>query len=218
MLNVESSAQKDQCARNENTAITFALLVTKPDHRQLRPEIFSKSPSFMGVLSMEQHDQTNLTNDYPRTFLEQMHREPSCEWCKHPEQPLYRAGFCRHCYRINREVSKLESQIRECKRRKQSISHYLLFRLKTARKMVYLAKAEGSTYGNIHKKNVLGSNLELQFSQLSKALIKKDLYDGNAANLFDWSFSPDQKRLIYYLLSKLMRERSRRARRGRAMG
>lgn len=84
--------------------------------------------------------------------------------------------------------------------------------------MVYLAKAEGSTYGNIHKKNVLGSNLELQFSQLSKALIKKDLYGGNAANLFDWSFSPDQKRLLYYLLSKVIRHRERKARRGIAMG
>jgi len=83
--------------------------------------------------------------------------------------------------------------------------------------MVYLAKAEGANYGNIHKKNVAGSNLELQFSQVSKALIRKDLYDGNTANVFDWSFSPDQKRLIFYLLSRVIRHRERSARRSIAM-
>ncbi len=166
---------------------------------------------------MQRHDQTNLTNDYPRTFLEQMHSEPSCQWCKHPEQPLFRAGFCRHCYRINREASRLESQIEECKSRNQSVSPYLLSRLKTARKMVDLAKMEGSAYGDLHRKNVTGLDLEHQFSMLTKAIFKKDLYYGEA-NLFDWSFSADQKRLIYFLLAKLMREHSRRTRRGIAIG
>jgi hypothetical protein len=74
--------------------------------------------------------------------------------------------------------------------------------------MVHLAKMEGSAYGDIHKKGVTGSEFEQQLSMLSNALFKKDLYY-REANLFDWSFSPEQKRLIYYLLSKLMRERSR---------
>ncbi len=160
----------------------------------------------------------DTTNDYPIQFLEQIHTGPVCEWCKHPEQPVYRAGFCRHCYRIRREVSKLESQIQDRKRAKGLVPSDLRFRLRTARKKVYLAKAEGSNYGNIHKKNILGLDIERQLSQLSEALVKKDLYDGNAANAFDWSFSPDQKRLIYYLLSKLIRHRGRKARRGIAMG
>jgi len=63
----------------------------------------------------------DTTNDYPIRFLEQIHKGPSCEWCKHPEQLVYRAGFCRHCYRIRREVSKLESQIQDRKRKKQFV-------------------------------------------------------------------------------------------------
>jgi hypothetical protein len=165
---------------------------------------------------MQRHCQTNFTNDYPRTFLEQIHREPSCEWCKHPEKSLYAAGLCRHCYRIRQKVSNLESTVRLCKERKQSISFGLDFRLKTARKMVNLAKMEGSRYGNLDRKNVTGVDLEHQFSLLSKSLVREDLYFG-LANLFDWSFSPDQKRLIYYLISKVMREQSRRSRRGRAI-
>jgi hypothetical protein len=83
--------------------------------------------------------------------------------------------------------------------------------------MVHLAKMEGSAYGDLHRKDVTGLDLEHQFCLMSKSLVRKDLYFGDA-NLFDWSFSPDQKRLIYYLLSKVMRQRQRRARRGRAMG
>jgi hypothetical protein len=166
---------------------------------------------------MQRHRQTNLTNDYPRTFLEQMHKGPSCEWCKHPEESLYAAGLCRHCYRIRQKVSNLKSKVRLCKERKQSISFDLDFRLKTAGKMVQFAKMEGSRYGNLDRKNVTGLDLEHQFSLLSTSLVREDLYFGHA-NLFDWSFSPDQKPLIYYLLSKVMRQRERKARRGRAMG
>lgn len=166
---------------------------------------------------MQRHGQTNLASDYPRTFLEQMHRGSCCKWCKHPEKSLYAVGLCSHCYRIRQKVSNLESRVRLCKERKQSISFDLDLRLKTARKMVHLAKMEGSAYGDLHRKDVTGLDLEHQFCLMSKSLVRKDLYFGDA-NLFDWSFSPDQKRLIYYLLSKVMRQRQRRARRGRAMG
>jgi hypothetical protein len=166
---------------------------------------------------MQRHGQTNLASDYPRTFLEQMLRGPCCKWCKHREKSLYAAGLCSHCYRIRQKVSNLESTLRLCKERKQSISFDLDFRLKTARKMVNLAKMEGRRYGNLDRKNVTGLDLENQFSLLSKSLVREDLYFGHA-NLFDWSFSPDQQCLIYYLLSKLMREQSRRSRRGTAMG
>jgi hypothetical protein len=82
--------------------------------------------------------------------------------------------------------------------------------------MVQLAKMEGSAYDDIHTKDVTGLDIEHQFSSLSEALIKKDLYFGTT-NVFDRSFSPDQKRLIYYLLSKLWRGRLRRSRRSAAM-
>lgn len=166
---------------------------------------------------MQRHNQSAPTNEYPAKFLERIHSDATCQWCKHPEKPLHRAGLCRHCWKISREVSKLESRVQECKERKQSISFDLDFHLKSAKKMIHLAKMEGSAYGDIHRKDVTGLDLEHQFSLLSKALIRKDLFYGEA-NLFDWCFSLDQKRLIYYLISKLKRERLRRARRGRAKG
>ena len=85
----------------------------------------------------------------------------------------------------------------------------------TAREMERLAKDEGTAYGTIHKQEVDGIQLEFAFSRLSKAFIKQDLYH-HSANLFDWSFSQDQRRLIYYLLSKVLRKHSRRHRRSKA--
>ncbi len=165
---------------------------------------------------MEARNQTPPTKEYAARFLEQMHSDATCDWCKHPEKSLYRAGLCRHCYNISREVSKLESLAQKYKEIKRPVSFDLDLRLKAARKMVHLAKMEGSAYGDIHTKHVTGLDIEHLFSRLSKALIKKDLYYG-AVNVFDRSFSPDQKRLIYYLLSKLWRERLRRSRRSAAM-
>lgn len=165
---------------------------------------------------MKQQNQTPPINEYAARFLERMHSDATCEWCKHPEKSLYRASLCRHCYDISREASKLESQVEKCRRGQRPVPFELGFRLKSAKKMVQLAKMEGSAYGDIHTKDVTGLDIEHQFSSLSEALTKKDLYFGTT-NVFDRSFSPDQKRLIYYLLSKLWRERLRRSRRSAAM-
>src|SRR5688572_22316751 len=101
---------------------------------------------------MQHSNQTDPTNDYPTVFLERIHSDPTCDWCKHPEYSLYRAGLCRHCYNISREVCTLESKALERKHRKQSIAFHFDFRLKTAKKMVDLAKMEGAKYADIDRK------------------------------------------------------------------
>lgn len=164
---------------------------------------------------MEQLCAGTELNNYAREFLKKIHAQTRCRWCKHPEQAIHSGGFCRHCYRIRRQLAALSSRIEECKSRKQPISRDLDSRFKVAAKMVELAKMEGSTYGDLHRKKVMGVDLEHQLSLLSKSLLGKDVYFGDA-NLLDWSFSPVQKRLIYYLLSKLLRERARKTRRGTA--
>ncbi len=153
--------------------------------------------------------------EYAAEFLESMYAETTCGWCKHPEEPLYRSGLCRHCYNISREISKFETSHEQYKQSKEPTPFELRFDLKTAREMARLAKDEGVVYGDIHKQNVTGVQLEYAFSALSKAFVKEDLYY-QEANLFDWSFSLDQRRLIYYLLSKVLRKHSRRHRRQHA--
>ena len=56
-----------------------------------------------------------------------------------------------------------------------------------------------------------GLELEPEFSFISKRFVKKDLYHGDA-NLFDWTFNANQKKVIFYLLSLMSREYLRRRR------
>jgi hypothetical protein len=91
----------------------------------------------------------------------------------------------------------------------------LEFNLHTYTKMAGFAQGEGRAYGNIHERRVSGEDLEGEFSFISKRFVKKDLFYG-LASVFDWSFTPDQKRLIYYLLSQMSRSHLRRSRKLRA--
>jgi hypothetical protein len=83
-------------------------------------------------------------------------------------------------------------------------------KVNNAKKKAKLVKALGCSYGAVNERQVMGIDLEYQFSALSKCFTGKDLFSGQA-NLLDWSFTEDQKRLIFYLLSILHRE-SRRTR------
>jgi hypothetical protein len=77
------------------------------------------------------------------------------------------------------------------------------------------AKVEGQTYGE-YSADVTGLNLEQQFSYISRMFVHQDLYYGDAS-LFDWSFTPNQKRLLFYLLSLMSRAHLRRTRWHRAL-
>ncbi len=155
--------------------------------------------------------------DYAAQFLKSLFQRPRCDWCQHVEQPLYRRGLCRHCYRISRQIVRSEAVRKQSHQVRGSIptSHLLALDLsaKTARRMAVLAKSEGQAYGDIHVRSVGGLALERQFSRLSRCFVGRDLFDGDAT-LFDWSFTLNQKRLLDYLVSSLNREFARRHRQG----
>jgi hypothetical protein len=154
---------------------------------------------------------------YAAEFLEGYINKVKCQWCQDPSRELYRARLCRHCYGISRRLAKAEKTMLAAKSSPMHVSHshiiWLDLQVKTAQKMVDLAKADGLRYGAIHERQVTGLDLEHQFSLLSQRFLRKDFFYGQA-NLFDWSFSADQKRLIFYLLAQLHREFNRRHRKG----
>jgi hypothetical protein len=78
------------------------------------------------------------------------------------------------------------------------------------------AKTEGRVYGQLHADDVTGYRLAKEFTFISESLVHQDLYRGDA-NLFDWSFTPNQKRLLLYLLSLSRRAYLRRTRWKRAL-
>jgi hypothetical protein len=148
---------------------------------------------------------------YAARFLEQIFDRDKCDWCRDPSRALYRRHLCRRCYDLLRRLAKAEAILSEAKSSSQPFSQILWLELKVkdAQSKVKLVQAEGFSYGAIHERQVEGIDIEYQFSALSKSFVGKDIFYGHA-NLFDWCFTADQKRLILYFLSRLHREKYRR--------
>ena len=147
--------------------------------------------------------------------MEAAHFGDRCHWCKHPKEKIRARALCGHCYRIHSKLEALKDDAAALKAQGKAIHPELDLDLRTYKQMAQSAKVEGRKYGEIHLREVKGLNLEHEFSHFSKRFAKKDLFHG-LADVFDWSFSEDQKRLLYYLLSLILREDNRRRRKYRA--
>ena len=167
------------------------------------------------LASMEKHCQSILAS---------IESEPTCAWCKHPHKRLYRRGLCGHCHRLQRKLAERERVTASWEARGEdepAWNREVQWRLNVARNMVDLAKAEGEAYGDIHQRKVDGITLEYLFRHLGMSFLGKRFflreypsYGGSA--LFDLCFSPNQMRVMFYLVSVLMREFRRKKRRREA--
>jgi hypothetical protein len=71
--------------------------------------------------------------------------------------------------------------------------------------MMTLAKGEGEAYSDLSADRIDGLKLEHELSYLSRRFLRKDLYRGLATPL-EWSFPPEQRVLLYYLIALMNRE------------
>ena len=160
---------------------------------------------------MRQKDEP-IEEDYATEHLQGLFARPRCKWCKDPLKIIYRVGYCRSCHKIRSELRQLKWRFEEDVKNGEDIHPGLEFQLKTVIKMARLVKLDGEVYGNLHIRSVDGLNVEYIFRKLSDRFVHEDLFH-HYANLFDWSFSPSEKRMIYYLLSILIRKDNSRRRR-----
>ena len=77
--------------------------------------------------------------------------------------------------------------------------------------MIELAKGEGESYSRFARA-VSGFELEQELSYVSKKWLREDLLHG-WANILDCSFDPTQRRLLFYILHKMIVEYLRANRR-----
>jgi hypothetical protein len=157
--------------------------------------------------------------DSAQEALDWIARHEACEWCKHPFKDIYRAGLCRHCYSIKRELRALHHKVEHAKRstiprRDGLISPLLSLDYMTAIDMAENAQWEGRKYGSLYNDDITSLDLEHEFCFISKRFLKKDLYNHDAF-LFD-HFTVSQKRYLLYILSRMSREYLRRKRRMRS--
>ena len=155
-------------------------------------------------------------DDHIQMYLDLLSRGAACSWCKDHNRTLHgkRMPLCGHCHRIAREIRKFERLAATRPRRHLLFPDNIYDKLDTFRKMRVLAEAEGGSFGDINVKEVDGLDLEHELAFLSKKVAGKNLYSHDASMLGQ-SFSPVQRRLLLYLLSRMSRviRKERRPRR-----
>lgn len=152
---------------------------------------------------------------YARKYLHDLSMEATCRWCRHPVKAVYRAGLCRHCYDIRGDINRLRKLIDNCKQ-SGGVPLELDFKLRVAVKMEKDAQLEGRMYDQPHATDIDGRRLVDEFSYISRQLVRSDVYRFKD-HIFDQGFTPDQRRLLFYLLSLMSRAQLRRTRSFRAM-
>jgi hypothetical protein len=158
-------------------------------------------------------------DDFCLDFLDGIHRDPACNWCKDPGKPIDRSGLCRHCYRISLEVRRARAMMGRLSQFPQKSPQRIPLELEISNRlqMEQLCRNEGESYGDLHTKDLDGLSLEYDLQLLSQWLLGKRLFRG-WASILDHAFSLHQRRFLSYTLSKLIREFSRRHRKSIAMG
>ncbi len=159
-----------------------------------------------------------FNDESARHFLNSLQMVESCGWCRNTQHSVYRAGLCRHCYEIKLQISKLTRQkaktklsLEALRKRDPRAFDFVGYELSVAEKMGELAQLEGQSLGKVPS-DVSGLDLEHALSAVSRLVIGKNVFDGLASQL-GHSFSPDQLRLVAYLLRQVAREDGRRTRR-----
>ena len=128
-----------------------------------------------------------------------------------------RTGLCRHCNRIRLGLQKLEREAQKFIVEYGDLPPRLDFDLRTQRQMAEDARWEGCRYGSLFDDDFIGTKLEDEFRFLSKQLTGCDLFFGLTSAL-NYSFSQNQRRFLFYLLSLMSRGIVRKHRRTRGMG
>jgi hypothetical protein len=156
-------------------------------------------------------------DDSAQRYLGSITEKEMCTWCRYPYKPTYSGGLCRHCYDIKAELRRLHREVEE--RKAHGAVHptfglgSLQFDYIAAIDMAEAAQGEGRVYGSLSKGDA-PLDLEHEFGFISQKFLKKDLYR-NSVDLFTY-FTPPQRRLLMYVLSRMSREYLRRNRRKRA--
>lgn len=153
--------------------------------------------------------QTNLIvdqGDEIQSFLDRRFSDTCCSWCKDPDRQLYgkRLPLCASCRRIQRSISKYE-KLAEMHRPKseRSIDKYGE-ELAVARQMKALAERDGAAFGNINSRSMGALDLEHILVKVSKIAVRREIFD-NWATILDHSFSESQQRLLFYMVSQVVR-------------
>lgn len=148
---------------------------------------------------------------YATTFIKYRRRADRCKWCWR-ERPRNGLGLCRPCNDVRKELALFE------KRAGESKDYVTDWRLRVAREMKQDCQFWGMLVKHILEGPVSGLKLESEFHLLWKRITPREKMHSGSANMFDWTFTTEQKQVLAYLLWELFSAEASLNRRNRAMG
>jgi hypothetical protein len=161
-----------------------------------------------------QSDQLRLLEDRIRGNLEDVRKKKRCKWCQNPKLPVSSKGLCSSCYKWDRIQRKLSKEVSGLPARTIRDPHSNLRReLDVTNCAIELCKGDGFAL-EARMNQTLPADLEEEFQILATKILGPrrgtPLFQG-AAHLF-YDFSPTQRVWLWYLLSMIVSETSRRDR------
>ncbi len=143
---------------------------------------------------------------YLQQHLDLLFSGPCCSWCKDHSRKLYgkRTPLCASCLAIQKRIRKYEKLRRQHRPLSpKSVDRYG-FELEVARQMRKSAEKDGSQFGNLNSKNLKELDPEHILCEVSRIAVRRNLFS-NLATLLNENFSKPQLRLLYYMMSEIVR-------------
>lgn len=161
-----------------------------------------------------QPDQLQLFENNIRGNLESIRTRKKCKWCQNPNLPIVTKGLCSSCYRWDRIQCKLSEEVSGLPARTIKDIHSNLRReLDVANCAIELCKNDGFKL-ELHLNETYPFDLVEEFQFLAKKVIGSrkgsTLFQGTTHFFYD--LSPTQRIWLWYLLSIIISEKSRKDR------
>jgi hypothetical protein len=137
-------------------------------------------------------------------WLEQLRNMVRCAWCGEDEKPLNREKLCAACIRTRQNAAKMKSETEAISATGTDHQRWRQAReLRIAEKMIEICQGDGE-----HMETILSGDLfdvvtlEKSLSEVAFSVChQRNFYHGSATQLA-LTFTPDQRRILAYLLWK----------------
>jgi len=145
-------------------------------------------------------------DDRIKVFLDHLFSTTCCSWCRDHTRRLYgeRLPLCGSCVQIQRGIRKYEKLASKHRpKSSRSFDHYR-YELAVARHKRTLAHQDGVAFGGIASRPVDALDLERILARVSKLAVRRRAVTVDAIMLNDF-YSKPQQRLLFYMMSEIVR-------------
>lgn len=131
---------------------------------------------------------------YAEQWIENLRAASRCNWCGIEHNRLNRRGLCPSCNEIRKKLEFAKEQLP-----KKQGEEIFPVRMEIAIRELEMENcvAHGNELKRILTGEIDGLKIERKLSQLSRRIVKKDLFDGKAT-LLGLSFNKAQQQLLAY--------------------